>query len=670
MATSIPGSRRPALDGIRALAVLAVMVYHFGGGSTSVLPGGYLGVDAFFVLSGYLITGLLLAEHGRTGRIDLVAFWGRRVRRLLPAVLLVLLAVAAAVWWFGPVQGWAARRADLWWTLAYAANWHFAASGEDYFAIYTGASPLRHAWSLAVEEQFYLVWPLLTWCLLGLGAAARGRRRVAAAAAAGVVASAGAMAVLYDPGAPSRAYYGTDGRVQELGLGVALAVLLAGGRVLPRWAGWTGWAGAGVFTAALVLLPDTSPAFYRGGALVVCLAVALVIANVERHPRSRLARVLSVRPLVLLGVISYGVYLWHWPLVVFIPATGTGTAGWWLAQVTRTALTLGLATASFTLVERPVREGRAPWVGRSVPRLAVAAAAASLVVAIAAVGATRLPARYAAQLAEPSDEACPTGADGLTACVRVARPTQAWGPDGADTLVLFGDSTARAMDKGLRSFAAARGLRYVEAAWQRCTPTGLLVVPVGSAEPGAPEQACAEQARSAQLRVLDDERRHGRRPVVLLADFWVHHQPLRVAGEDVPAGTERHDELLRDSYTALVAEVEARGARTVLLTVPSPGPVLGAVVATGRPAGRSPTHPLGSANVDGYNDVLRQVADGSHGAAVLVDAADLVCPERRCAALAGDTVVRYDGVHYTAAYARMLLPRLMGEAERRLRERA
>ena len=144
------GGRRAALDGLRALAVLAVLAYHFGGGS--LVRGGFLGVDLFFVLSGYLITGLLLDEHTRSGRIDLSRFWARRVRRLLPALTLVVLAVAAWLWWASGPQGWPARRVDLLATLAYVANWHLIDTGQDYFASYSGASPVRHTWSLAIEE--------------------------------------------------------------------------------------------------------------------------------------------------------------------------------------------------------------------------------------------------------------------------------------------------------------------------------------------------------------------------------------------------------------------------------------------------------------------------------------------------------------------------------------
>ena len=212
---------QPALDGLRAVAVLAVIAYHLGYGWAR---GGYLGVDTFFVLSGYLITSLLVVEFNGARRIDLRAFWARRARRLLPALLLVL----------GAVTVWAALvlrpdqlgslRGDGLATLFYGANWRFVASGQSYFDVFSAASPLRHAWSLAIEEQFYLVWPLIAFACLRL---ARGRTRLLGAfCIAGAAGSIVLMASLYDPADPSRAYYGTDTRAHALLIGALLAVVL------------------------------------------------------------------------------------------------------------------------------------------------------------------------------------------------------------------------------------------------------------------------------------------------------------------------------------------------------------------------------------------------------------------------------------------------------------
>ena len=222
---------RPALDGVRAVAVLAVIVYHLG---YPWMPGGFLGVDVFFVLSGYLITTLLLLEHDGAGRINLRAFWFRRARRLLPAVFLMLLFVTWHVAVTAPPFERPWRRQDILWTLIYGANWHFIASDQGYFAQFTSASPLRHTWSLAIEEQFYLFWPALL-----LVVCSRGRRAVAILCGAGIVASVAASMWLFNPADPSRSYYGTDARMHELLIGALLAAVA--GAASPRHAR-TAWA--------------------------------------------------------------------------------------------------------------------------------------------------------------------------------------------------------------------------------------------------------------------------------------------------------------------------------------------------------------------------------------------------------------------------------------------
>src|SRR5262245_36801237 len=218
---------RPALDGLRAAAVLAVIGYHLG---YRQLQGGFVGVDLFFVLSGYLITSLLIAAYRTTGRINLPQFWGRRAKRLLPALLLLLLGVALWVEAQAPRFELALRRQDLLWTLFYGSNWHLIDSAQDYFVQYASASPVRHTWSLAIEEQFYLVWPLIVLAAITTG---RGRLNLLAVlSSTGIVVSALAMTWLFDPGDPSRAYYGTDSRIHQPLIGALLAIAVS--RRLPR----------------------------------------------------------------------------------------------------------------------------------------------------------------------------------------------------------------------------------------------------------------------------------------------------------------------------------------------------------------------------------------------------------------------------------------------------
>ncbi|MBI1845232.1 MAG: acyltransferase, partial [Actinobacteria bacterium] len=262
---------QPALDGLRGLAVFAVLAYH---GGISGARGGFLGVDVFFVLSGYLITALLVQEWGQTGRIDIRAFWVRRVKRLMPA--LIMLAVAMVGWLFllaEPAER-SGLRLDILASLGYVANWRFVVSGQSYFAQFANPSPLRHTWSLAVEEQWYLIWPLVVWAGLRVTRGRLGRLTLLVVGAA--MGSAVWAAVLWGNGDLSRIYYGTDTRAQELLMGAGLALLLAKVTFSPRLR-WLfdamGVAALGALVSGAVLVHDTSPWLYRGGLLGTSLVV-------------------------------------------------------------------------------------------------------------------------------------------------------------------------------------------------------------------------------------------------------------------------------------------------------------------------------------------------------------------------------------------------------------
>ena len=377
----------PALDGVRAVAVVGVLAFH---GGLSWAGGGFLGVDVFFVLSGYLITSLLLAERARTGRIALGEFWKRRAARLLPALLLVVAAVLLGARALLPAEDQGRVRGDGVAALLYVANWRMTWGGDDYFAQTAAPSPLQHTWSLGIEEQFYLVWPLVVVLLVAGGGALALRRsglwRLLFVCVAGVVVSTALLAALHSAADPARAYYGTDTRGAALMVGAGLAVLLAlrGDRPVSRTlrratvalavvaTAWLGWVGVGADGGDRWL--------YRGGLLSVALAVAVVLAHVVLVPDGWAAYLLSRRPLVLLGRISYGVYLWHWPVFIAVNAGRTGRTGPELFAI-RVLVTLGLAAVSYVLVERPVRtlvrDGR--------PRVLVGAGLGTLASAVAVV---------------------------------------------------------------------------------------------------------------------------------------------------------------------------------------------------------------------------------------------------------------------------------------------
>lgn len=375
----------PGLDGIRAVAVLAVVAYH---ANFLWAAGGYLGVEVFFVVSGYLITTLLLQEGDRTGRIDLKRFWLRRARRLLPALWVVLTAVA--LW--ALVEGDAAHlRGEFVAGLTYVTNWYWVWTGTSYFAQLGRPSPLRHLWSLAVEEQFYLFFPI---ALVILAALSRRRRPVLGMLlAGGACCSWVLLAVLWRDGHdPSGEYFATWTRLGGLLIGAALATFwkpwrVRRERVAARARLAIDLAGVGAVLVLLwahLRLEDRSWFLYHGGFAVVDLATAVLIVAVT-HPSARIRQVFSMRPLRWVGERSYGIYLWHWPIFT-ITRPGIDV-GWsspvvWLVRIVATVLAVQL---SYKYVEAPVRAGRlGAWWARHTPNRWVPAALVGGAVAVLA----------------------------------------------------------------------------------------------------------------------------------------------------------------------------------------------------------------------------------------------------------------------------------------------
>lgn len=341
------------LDGLRALAVLMVLVYH---GNVAWLPGGFLGVDVFFVISGYLITDQLCAKWQQKGGLELRTFWVRRVRRLVPAVLVVLVVATAAATVVKPdlLSG---IGGELLAAATFTSNWWAVVTGASYFSQFGDRSLLLHLWSLAVEEQFYLVWPLVLFVVLRL---VRRRSVRACIAFAMACASAIAMIVLHDPGADaSRVYYGTDTHAFGLLLGATLAIAMpsewlaglkrAGASVL----GLLGLVGVVGLVFMAVLLGGSSEFLYSGGfGLVAVLAGVVVAAAIPAA--GWFGRLLSWRTLRWIGLRSYGIYLWHMPVIVLFSATGAaGSDALFVGLVT--AVSLVAAAVSFRWVEQPFR---------------------------------------------------------------------------------------------------------------------------------------------------------------------------------------------------------------------------------------------------------------------------------------------------------------------------
>lgn len=349
-------SYSPAVDGLRALAVIAVLLYHAGLGW---IKGGFLGVEVFFVISGYLITSLLLSEWLQQGRIDLWSFWLRRARRLLPAVFSLMIGTLAYAVVFLPSEV-AALRGDAVATLGYVTNWYLILEQKSYFESVGRPSMLKHLWSLAVEEQFYIFWPLL----FAAGIRVLSRRWLLLATVAGATVSTLLMAGMFEPDVdPSRIYYGTDTRASGLLIGASLALFWSFG--CHRWSvnsltlDIAGIVALATLIYLLLVLGEFQSFLYYGGFAAVAISTAVLIAAVI-HPRSRfMPAFLGCKPLAWIGLRSYSIYLWHWPVYMATrPQLDVPFDGLPLL-ITRLAVTGILAELSYRYIETPMRRGNA-----------------------------------------------------------------------------------------------------------------------------------------------------------------------------------------------------------------------------------------------------------------------------------------------------------------------
>ncbi len=434
----------PQFDGVRALAITAVVAYHLG-----YLRGGWVGVDLFFVLSGYLITSILLAGDRPPG--SLAVFWGRRARRLLPAVLVLLAALSVYAWAGGTGLVPAQLRAPALATLFYVANWQQIVAGHGYFAQFLSVNPLQQTWSLAIEEQYYLVWPLV---ILAVTAGSRARRprspdRVLLATTVVLgLASAVWMGVAAHLFGPNRAYLGTDTRAWELLLGGAAAMVWPPGSTSTRPRLWSILTVIGVIGVAVGAAEAGGPPgwIWDGGLVAIAICGGLVIVGGLRAPTGAAGRVLALGPLRWVGVISYSLYLWHWPVIVLMTPAATGWSGWPLL-VARLGTMVALSCASYYLVERPLRG--ADWAALHrrlhVPTVGFAAAGVVVTAVVILVGTIGPPKATSGQVAAPpttSTTSVPQDQPSLTRAVP-GQPYRVW---------IFGDSVM--VDSSLGIIAA------------------------------------------------------------------------------------------------------------------------------------------------------------------------------------------------------------------------
>ncbi len=625
-----PG-RVPGLDGLRALAVLLVLCFHFG---VPGLAGGFVGVDAFYVLSGFLITGLLLGELHDRRRVALLGFWARRARRLLPALLVVLVAVSLVVRFVAPAGTYPGFRGDAFSALFYVSNWWQISSSSNYFVATGAISPLAHTWSLAVEEQFYLVWPLVVlavfWCA---GTMKRGIRLLLIVSVVGAAASAVAMAVRFRPGGDvTRLYFGTDTHAQSILVGAALACVLTMvqhrrgqiGMAARATGGFSrlvlsvaGVLGGLLLVVAALLLNGGASATYRGGFLLVSMATAALVVSVVMTPEGVPARMLSLPPMLWLGMISYGVYLWHFPVAVFLDGSRTGLTGPGLL-VLRILATICLATASYYLIERPVME-RHFWrsLRSAVPTLTLVTMTAA-VVTVTTIGQVPGPA-----LAAP----------GRVQSVR----------SGAQPVLMFGDSTALTLGMSLAGWTrhTGDGIDLIDESTIGC---GVTIVDVYRSAMGTQQVSPACSARTStggQWPALERAAivRFHPSTVILLSGRWEVHDVVDSGGTPTDILQQSYAADVRAGLEQFVAVAASAGARTVLMTAP--------YFSSGERTDGRPLAEDDPARVRAYNRIAVQVAAAHPGAVTLVPVGAAVSPGGRYAATVGRVLLRApDGVHF------------------------
>jgi peptidoglycan/LPS O-acetylase OafA/YrhL/lysophospholipase L1-like esterase len=421
-------SWRPGLDGLRAVAVLGVMAYHE---PNIVMAGGFLGVDLFFVLSGFLITGLLLDEHRRSGSVSLRSFWNRRGRRLLPALAAMLVAVVVVTTLIGDVDQRRDLPGGLLSAVFYVSNWNLIAQHQSYFDQFTSLSPLQHLWSLAIEEQFYLLWPIVVIACLS-----RSRKLLIGVTAIATIMSIGLMALFLGDGDPSRSYYGTDTRVFALLIGALGALFAWHLRPSGRRTFFAGILGLVALAAAFLFIQDSHRWMYRGGFVVFAFVALGVIILASGN--TIVSRAMAHPILRKIGFLSYALYLWHWPIRVFatdvrmhLPDTPTGQIA---GIAIRLALTFGVAWLSMELIER--------WFRRS--QLGVARFGIGwLGIGVVLVGF--------ALLAAPSSGSTIATSVGLDkSSIRERTLTAPYDPT-RPSLLIVGDSVAITLDNGVRT---------------------------------------------------------------------------------------------------------------------------------------------------------------------------------------------------------------------------
>jgi peptidoglycan/LPS O-acetylase OafA/YrhL len=647
---------RPHLDGIRALAVVLVILFHLG---LAWLPGGFVGVDVFFVLSGYLITGILLREASTSGRIRLSRFYARRARRLLPASIAVLASVVAlGHLTLDRVQQDSLGR-DGWWSALYSANWRFGTVGGDYFAPGDVPSALVHYWSLAVEEQFYLVWPAL---LLGLYLLTHRRGRTARPGVllAIVVALGGASAwwSVAKAGTPLT-YYGTHARAYQLlaGASLALAARMAAGRGWRRRLPAVARTALGPLlvvgaTAGLVALAHTIPdaGHYPGvPGLWVTLASLALIAGLDLAGGGLHRRAFGAWVPAAIGRWSYSLYLWHWPVIVFAPVLARRWDDPWVDRTTtKVAAMLALAGASYLLLERPVRFRLLPK-ARPWPVAAVGVAC-SAVVALVAYQVLTIPRSQQDPLAAVADQAKANGCP---------YSTPEW-PDPADavpclyrdgngpTIALVGDSHAQQWQPALEVLADRIDARVIRVTQGGCPPNDVLTINPDANGRRTPDTRCSEWRHRVFPQVAE---RYD--PDIVFVATRSHVKAMSTDVGTLTPSRPGYLERWTASWDWTIDTLGSRGATVVVSEIlpTMPESVPACLLEHGMSTKRCNFAVAGDRKVGRFNTAIDSLAD-THRNVVVVDPSTIPCPDGRCPAVMDGTIVHRDDNHLSATFVR------------------
>ena len=600
--TKTPFRHIPALDGLRGAAVLAVLLFHGG-----LLTGGYLGVDLFFVLSGFLITSLLLIEVGDSGKVALGSFWARRARRLLPALLLVLVGVSLyAVFIARPVDMEQIRNDGLG-TLFYVANWHTIIHGSNYWDIALAPSPLQHTWSLAIEEQFYLIWPMVVLLVARAGSRRSVPARVRRFCLAGAAISTALFIGLHAAGmSDTRIYEGTDTRAVALLLGAALAAFRlerarAGRPLTTKDTEAVGIVALVLLAVAWGFLDGQSTWVYRGFLPICSLLATLVLAAAADVRSPVVGSFFSMAPLRWLGMISYGLYLWHWPVFLVLNPNRTHLDGVPLFLL-RFAVSVAIAVASYYLLEEPIRRQR--W---SMPQPAVLAVVCIIGVA-ALLFASTLDAVNPVQIKE-SD---------------VVRRASVQVP-GAPRMLFVGDSVAASLANPVLGDPKAYAVNPADEAVIGCSPLDDGGHRVRGRTNGAivRSKPCSDRY---QVSIA------GFRPEIVVAVFGAPPvDSVEIDGHWVRACSDAYDNEMDHRYRDMIKTLTSGGATVVLSNI-----------AVSSNPWRDKQEPK---FVECANKVLRKIADDDPNV-VLLDLNAHMCPDGPCE-VGDDPDIRADGLHYT-----------------------